>query len=446
MPQTKKPKQNISRRGFIQTSLTAAAGFSVLGKQDLSGMDSSAQDNEFKIKEYRTLGRTGFKASDIGFGAGNLNNPDVLNTALEAGVNYIDTAEHYAQGNSERTVGEVLKKFDRKKIFVTTKMNFAMGGRRKETLKKRALKSLERMQLDYVDCLMIHMTPDIDQIKHEPYHEVIRELKADGKVRFTGLSNHGIEHSMAGRTNDPMEKVFLAAAEDGRFDVALLVYNFIQKEQGETILKACQEMDMGTTIMKTDPVKFYNAMQGYFKAAEEKGRKMSERVTKMMEEYTVFAAQSEVFKKQYYLTSTEQVRDAAIKFVLGNPAVHSVCPTLNTFDDLNAYLPLSGTKLQKSEAEMLAGYQDIHGKYYCRHACGECESSCPHGVPVNTIMRYDHYFTAQGREKHAMEHYAALPGNNAHSCINCSGICESACPFEVPIQGLLIQAHDALSL
>jgi predicted aldo/keto reductase-like oxidoreductase len=61
-------------------------------------------------------------------------------------------------------------------------------------------------------------------------------------------------------------------------------------------------------------------------------------------------------------------------------------------------------------------------------------------------MRYQHYFAAQGREKRAMEHYASLGNHNATSCIECSGACEEVCPYDVPVQGLLIAAHNMLSI
>jgi ferredoxin len=61
-------------------------------------------------------------------------------------------------------------------------------------------------------------------------------------------------------------------------------------------------------------------------------------------------------------------------------------------------------------------------------------------------MRYSHYFEAQGREKYAMQRYAAIPGAKADRCGNCQGYCETACPYDVPIQGKLILAHRQLSL
>jgi len=67
-------------------------------------------------------------------------------------------------------------------------------------------------------------------------------------------------------------------------------------------------------------------------------------------------------------------------------------------------------------------------------------------VPINTIMRYNHYFEAQGREKYALAKYADLPGPKADLCYNCQDFCETACPYHVPIQGKLIFAHQQLSL
>jgi predicted aldo/keto reductase-like oxidoreductase len=423
-----------------------AAGLGLAGKNKLYGgcvQESQAEKSE--IKEYRLLGRTGFKASDIGFGAGNLTDPALFAAALDAGVNYIDTAEHYARGNSERTIGQVIKNRDRKKLFITGKLNFGMGKSTKEGIKDRAQKCLERLQTDYLDCLMIHMTPTLDQVKHEGYHEAIRELKAEGRVKFTGLSNHGIEHKYAGFIKDPMDQVILAAADDGRFDVVLFTYNFIQREKGEKILKVCREKNMGTTLMKTDPVRAYNDIQNMYARMREKGR-VTEAAEKIISEFRSRADKAREFAKKYGLSGDKEVRGAAIKFCLSNPAVHSVCPTINTYEDLEFYVSLSGGRLKPVEEGMLADYKSLSGNLYCRHACGECEPHCPNEVPVNTIMRYQHYFMSQGREKQAMEKYAALQRTNAAVCTDCEGHCEAACPFGVKVQGLLMAAHQTLSL
>jgi len=446
MSEKKTRSSRLSRRGFIHSSLSVAAGVGLAGKNKLfGGTGQEAQAEKSKIREYRLLGRTGFKVSDIGFGAGNLTDPALLAAALDAGVNYIDTAEHYARGSSERTIGQVIKNRDRKKLFITGKLNFGFGKSTKDGIKERAQKCLERLQTDYLDCLMIHMTPTLDQIKREGYHEAIKELKAEGRVKFTGLSNHGIEHRYAGFIKDPMDQVILAAADDGRFDVVLFTYNFIQREKGEKILKACREKNMGTTLMKTDPVRAYNDIQNMYARMREKGR-VTEAAEKIISDFRSRADKGREFAKQYGLSGDKEVRGAAIKFCLSNPDVHSVCPTINTYEDLEFYVSLSSGRLKPVEEGMLADYKSFSGNLYCRHACGECEPHCPYEVPVNTIMRYQHYFMSQGREKQAMEKYAALQRTSAAVCTDCEGHCEAACPFGVKVQGLLMAAHQTLSL
>jgi predicted aldo/keto reductase-like oxidoreductase len=435
-----------SRRDFIKSSVSAAAALGLIRGHKLSA-EQAKESAEPRIKEYRILGRTGFEVSDIGFGAGYLSNPSVLEAALDMGINYIDTAEHYIRGNSERTIGEVISRRDRKKIFLTTKLNMMMGGGSKERIRERFDKCLERLQTNYADCLMLHMVPTVEQVKHEGYHEAIGELKAEGKVRFTGLSTHGTEHKMSGPVKDEMDKIVLAAADDGRFDVVLFTYNFIQREMGDRILEACRSKSMGTTLMKTNPIKFYQDLQDIADRNREQGRKLGERFFKIMEEYKALVDRGEDFIKKYGISGPEQARDAAIRFCLGNPDVHSVCPSMNTFEELRSFVALSGTRLDGEGESMLADYGSGLGRFYCRHACGQCEGVCPQGVRVNTIMRYYHYFAAQRREKYAMEKYHALPGNDAGTCSSCGGCgCEKACPYGVPVQALLILAHQTLAL
>ncbi|HUU52313.1 MAG TPA: aldo/keto reductase, partial [Candidatus Heimdallarchaeota archaeon] len=115
-------KQELSRRRFLGSSAAALAGVGLTSRAKLFGSGSSVEENEVKIKEYRMLGRTGFKVSDMAFGSGELAEPALLEAILDAGINYIDTAEGYGRGRTERIIGSVIKNRDRKKIFVTTKL------------------------------------------------------------------------------------------------------------------------------------------------------------------------------------------------------------------------------------------------------------------------------------------------------------------------------------
>jgi len=437
--------KSFNRRKFLKASLAGACTAGILkGNRELHA-DSSQNADDKKIKEYRILGRTGFKVSDIGIGASFLTDPGLLDRALKMGLNYIDSGEHYSGGRSESTIGEVINKHDRKSIFITTKINISRGNQTKETIKARFQKCLERMKTGYVDCLMIHMAR-ADQIKHEGFHAAFEELKSEGKARFFGLSNHGKEQSIYGVTGENMEDVVLAAAEDGRFDVVLFVYNFLQKEQGEKIIRKCKEKNMGATLMKTNPIGVYLRKNASVEGRKQAGRRISEAEQKRVDDYKEWITRAEAFKEKYNLTTNEEVRDAAIKFTLTNPDVHSVCPSIRNFEDLETYAALSGKKLDDTDSSMLLDYEKTLGRYYCRHACGMCEPSCPHNVPVNTIMRYNHYFAAQGKEKHAMLNYAQLPAANADKCSKCEGICQSHCPYNVPVQGLLVTAHQNLTM
>jgi predicted aldo/keto reductase-like oxidoreductase len=177
----------------------------------------------------------------------------------------------------------------------------------------------------------------------------------------------------------------------------------------------------------------------------ERGR-VTEAAEKVLGDFRAYADKAREFAQKYGLSGDKQVRGAAIKFCFESPNVHSVCPTINTYEDLEFYASLSGGKLGPVEERMLSDYKSLASNLYCRHACGECEPHCPHDVPVNTIMRYQHYFMSHGREKHAMAKYAALARTKADVCIDCAGHCEAACPYGVKTQGLLMAAHQTLSL
>ena len=440
-------RSGICRRDFIGNSLAALAGLGIIDRNNLYDGKARTLSREPRIREYRTLGRTGFKVSDIGFGASFLTVPELLKVALDRGINYIDTGEHYSNGQSERTIGRVLQNQDRKSIFITTKLNLTfMQSRTKEDVKQRFQKCLERLQTDYVDCLMIHMARDTEQIKHPAFHEAARELKAEGRIRYIGLSNHGPEFRIYGRLQVPMEQVVCAAVEDGRFDVVLIAYNFLQREQGEKILKKCQEKNVGVTLMKTDPVNVYSRVLESVEQEKKAGAPPSAEYMKRLEDYATWLKAADQFIMTYGLKTNEQVREAAIKFVLGQPGVHSACLSITTFEKLETFVALSGEKLESRDHKMLGDYKDRLGPYYCRHACGLCEPACPHTVPINTIMRYNHYFQAQGREKYSMVKYAALPGTDAGQCTTCAGYCQHACPYGVHIHKLLVLAHNTLTL
>ncbi len=430
----------MKRRGFLKHSVFGMAGLGLLsGPTGLKCNQVSADlKPEPKIREYRTLGRTGFRVSDIG--GGFLKDAGLIKAMLTSGVNYIDTAESY--GN-QKVIGESIRDFDRKKIFITSKLEIKEDVS-KEGFLKRTHTCLEELQTDYIDCMMMHMPEKRETLKTEGFHAAMEQLKKEGRIRFVGVSHHGSFWFLD--PEESMENVLLEAAADGRFDLMLLAYNFLKMDGGQKVLEVCQQKQIGTALMKTKPVNTYHKIKSRVEQLKKEGEKVHELYMKGLERYQKIAQGAEDFIRKYHLSNPEDIRNAAVCFVLSEPRVNTVCCSMRNFEDLERFVGLSGQRLTGNDRKMLAAYQTHCGQLYCRHACGRCEPVCPRQVPVNTIMRYDHYFVAQGREKEAMEYYAAIPGNKADSCLECSGYCEEACPYGVPIQGMLCMAHENLSL
>ena len=428
----------MGRRRFLKNSALSVAGAGLLANAGSLVAEEGEKVEALKIKKFRKLGRTGFMVSDIS--SGFCNNAAVLRAAIEAGVNYIDTAESY---RNQPAVGEAIQGFDRKKIFITSKL-VVKEDTTKEDVLKRTRKCLEELKTDYLDCMMIHSCENRKLVGAKGFHDAMKQLKTEGKVRYVGISNHGSNWARDGE--ESMAKVLLAAAADGRFDVMLLAYNFLQTDQGADILKVCNEKNIGATLMKVNPVgQYYRTKEGVEKMQKE-GKKLSERYFTDLERYKKKAEMAEGFIKKYDLKNPVEIRNAAIRFTLDNQHVSTVCCAFGNFDDLDAFIPLSGTSLSGMEKKKLAAYKEGCGSLYCRHACGICESTCPNQVPINTIMRYNHYYEAHGRQKYALKRYALLDAPKADQCWNCAGECEIACPYGVPTQGMMVMAHQRLSL
>ena len=447
-----KRAKDIDRRNFIKQSTLGLFAGGVMSRAGMSrsipAQTETASDMP-RIKGFRPLGRTGFKVSDIG--AGDFDDVGPFRALLDAGVNYVDTSETYGQHG--RKIGEAIKSRDRSSLFISSKLMADTSIRRirtigidKEGFMKRANRVLETMQLDYLDCLMLSSPETVDMLKTPGFHEATEQLKKEGKIRFVGVSNHGSQWWMK-KPKESMDSILLAAAEDGRFDVMLLAYNFLKEDGSERVLEACGRENIGTTLMKTNPIRHYNNMKQWLdRYMYSKGKELSEEEKESVTRMEKKVERAQDFIKKHNLTSEKEIGDAAIKFVLSNPNVHTVCATVLNYDETRAYLRLSGSRLKPKDKKLLSAYSRECGSLYCRHACGVCEPHCPHEVPVNTIMRYDHYFVSQGREKHAMAKYAALESAKADKCQSCAGYCESACPYGVPVRALLATAHQTLSL
>jgi len=437
----KKPK--INRRKFLRNSSLGIIGTGIVGKKGLASSLNNQEDELPKIKEYRTLGRTGFKVSDLGTGLPF--NDVVLRTVLNSGVNFIETSEMYDRGQNERLIGGVIKDFEREKLFIATKAAPTVKEFESvEDIVERANNSLERLQTDYVDCYMIHGAESSERVKNKYFHKAVEQLKKEGKIKFTGLSCHG--HRWWDSPEETFEQVLLTAIDDGRFDVLLLPYNFIEPEMGNRVLKACKEKNIGTMIMKSNPIVLYDYLNEKKENDEKEGNELPERYKIIYEKFKTQKALADEFFSKYGISGMEKIKDGAIQFVLSNENVDTICCLFQNFDDVEKYIRLSGTRLELATEARLNDYKNMFGSLHCRIGCNICESKCPHHVPVNTIMRYNYYFTSKGQEKSAMQQYLELPGNKPDVCLDCEGFCEKACPYGVLTRPLLAMAHQNLSL
>jgi predicted aldo/keto reductase-like oxidoreductase len=427
-----------NRRDFLRNSALGALGASTLSTGNLLGEEPAAVDVP-KITEYRTLGRTGFTVSDIS--CGYVGDAGVLNALLDAGVNYIDTAESY---QNEELVGKVVKERNRKKIFITSKLEMKKDDLTKASILARARKCLERLQTDYLDCMMVHSAENRELLTIEGFHEAMRELKTEGRLRFVGVSNHG--SNWYRDPEETMQKVLTAAAEDGRFDVFLMAYNYVQQDMGAEVLELCRKKNIGTTLMKTNPVGQYHLVKTRVEQLEKEGKEVHPLYRSGLDRLKLKVDAAQGFIDRYNLKNPAEIRAAAMRFCLSNPNVNTVCIGFRNFEQVEEYMRLSGTRLEPADEKKLSAFSRSGAMFYCRHACAQCESSCPHAVPVNKIMRYNHYFDAQGREREAMAKYHRLDSARADLCRDCDGHCESACPYGIPIQGLLNLAHHRLTL
>jgi aryl-alcohol dehydrogenase-like predicted oxidoreductase len=150
--------------------------------------------------DYRLFGRTGVKVAPLALGTANFGRPSpedeaerIINRALDAGINLIDTADGYANGESERIIGRVLaRNGQREQVFLATKLHYPTGpgpndrGNSRLHVMQACEASLRRLQVDHIDLYQLHR-PD-PQTPIEETLSALTDLVHQGKVRYVGCS------------------------------------------------------------------------------------------------------------------------------------------------------------------------------------------------------------------------------------------------------------------
>ena len=161
------------------------------------------------VMEYRQLGRTDMRLSAVSFGAwaiggswGKVNDSEslaALNRAIDLGVNFIDTADVYGDGRSERLIGQLLK--DRKEeIFVATKAGRRLSphtaaGYNLENLEAFVDRSLSNLGISSIDLLQLHCPPTEVYYRPEAF-KALNRLRDKGKIRFYGVSVEKVSEAL----------------------------------------------------------------------------------------------------------------------------------------------------------------------------------------------------------------------------------------------------------
>jgi myo-inositol catabolism protein IolS len=206
--------------------------------------------------QYRTLGRTGLRVSEVGFGAWAIGGPaklgDVeigwgevddamslraIEAAYDAGVTFFDTADVYGAGRSEVLIGKALKS-KRDRVVIATKVGnrTTAGGEWAKDFSKRWITeaieaSLTRLGMDYVDLYQLHSGTDTAQYRDETF-EALNALKAAGKIRHYGISVGPCAHGPWVIRNTPAETI-------------QVVYNMLEREPEAELLPLAQAQGIG---------------------------------------------------------------------------------------------------------------------------------------------------------------------------------------------------------
>ena len=276
--------------------------------------------------KYRQLGKTGLRVGAIGLGTmvhaghfGAMKDSDSLSaiqTALDLGVNFIDTSDAYGAGYSETLLGNALKNTRDKVILATKGGNVMVGPNRgkrifePDYISQVMDESLKRLRTDYIDLYQLH-NPTVDVIEKGAVWEVLERAKQAGKIRHYGVSINTMEEGVA-------------AVKNGRAETIQVEYNLLAQEPRETIFPLAEKAGVG--IIARMPLK-RGILTGKMTLADE---------TRFQgEDVRARSFKGEAFAKE--LAKAEQLKflvhgpvknlcQAAIAFCIAHPAVSVVIP------------------------------------------------------------------------------------------------------------------------
>lgn len=209
--------------------------------------------------QYRKFGSCEWYVSEVGFGAwaigGDMWGPQVdavskkaLHSALDLGVNFIDTAQGYGKGHSERIIGEVLKERS-EQVYVATKISPMPGYKwppdddadprvyyPREFIIEQCEHSLRRLQRDYIDVYQFHTWATAFNVCDE-WFEAISSLGQQGKIRAVGVS-----------VSDTTPDNVIGALALGKIDSVQVIYNLFEQYPEWNLFPVCERLGIGVIV------------------------------------------------------------------------------------------------------------------------------------------------------------------------------------------------------
>lgn len=370
--------------------------------------------------EKRKLEKLGIETSLLGFGCmrfpvtadGKIDRPEaekMVDRAIAAGVNYIDTAYPYHDGESEIVVGNILQKYDRKSLYLATKLPVWFV-KSVEDVDRLLNEQLEKLQTDYIDFYLMHaMNKERwDEMLQIGCVERLEQLKAEGKIKYLGFSFHD--------GYDAFEEII--NYRDWDFAQIQLNYMDINEQAGVKGYELANAKGVPLVIM--EPIK---------------GGSLAAFAPEIMDEFAALdpSASPASFALRWVGTFPN------VKVILsGMSTMEQVEDNLMTFTD---FKPLT-----QQEQDTIAEVRGIL-EARVRNGCTGCRycMPCPAGVDIpgcfnawNTYYAYQNYNVVKWNWEEGLG-----DAHQAKNCIEC-GQCEAACPQKISIREDLKQVQSDL--
>ena len=303
---------------------------------------------------YRTLGGTGLRVSVVGLGtmvhAGHFGpmkdaeSFEAIETALELGVNFIDTSDAYGAGYGETLLGNALKGRRDKVIIATKGGNVMVGPNRGQRIFEpdyigRVMEeSLRRLQTDYIDLYQLH-NPSVEVIERGAVWELLERAKQAGKIRHYGVSINSMEEGSA-------------AVKDRRAETIQVEYNLLTQEPAETFFPAAQQANIG--VVARVPLK-RGILTGKLRQADEQ-RFQGEDVRARSFKGEAFAQELGKAEQLKFLVHgpVHSLGQAAIAFCIAHPAVSVVIPGARNVEQMRENAAAADIEIPAADLEKIA--------------------------------------------------------------------------------------------